>query len=119
MWKDEGYLLDILTEARKLMNRFSGVPREDFATNEERQYAAFWSIAVMGEAAGKISSDFKDTHPDIPWREMIGIRNVLVHNYARIDLDIVWSVITYSVPRLIHVIEPLVPGENEVLDDEV
>lgn len=114
MWKDEGYLLDILTEARKLVNRFAGAKREEFDSSEERQYTAFWSIAVMGEAAGKISQEFREAHPDIPWREMIGIRNVLVHNYAHIDLDIVWGVITYSAPRLIKAIEPLVPGEKDV-----
>ena len=114
MWKDEGYLLDILTEARKLVKRFADVPREEFNTNEERQYVAFWSIAIMGEAAGKISLEFKNAHPDIPWREMIGIRNVLVHNYARIDMDIVWGVITYSAPKLIRAIEPFVPSENDV-----
>ena len=114
MWKDEGYLLDILTEARKLVNRFIDVSREEFYTNEEKQYSVFWSITVMGEAAGKISQEFRASHPEIPWREMIGIRNILVHNYARIDLDIVWGVITYSAPRLIQAIEPLVPGENEV-----
>ncbi len=114
MWKDEGYLLDILTEARKLVNRFTDVSREDFYANEEKQYSAFWAITVMGEATGKISPEFRAAHPDIPWREMIGIRNILVHNYARIDLDIVWGVITYSAPRLIQTIEPLVPGENDV-----
>jgi len=46
MWKDEGYLLDILTEARKLVNRFTDVSREDFYANEEKQYSVFWSITV-------------------------------------------------------------------------
>ena len=99
MWKDEGYLLDILTEARKLVNRFTDVSREDFYANEEKQYSAFWAITVMGEATGKISPEFRASHPEIPWREMIGIRNILVHNYAHIYLDIVWGVITYSAPR--------------------
>jgi uncharacterized protein with HEPN domain len=99
MWKDEGYLPDILIEAQKLVTRFTDVSREDFYTNEEKQYSVFWSITVMGEAAGKISPEFRASHPEIPWREMIGIRNILVHNYARIDLDIVWGVITYSAPR--------------------
>jgi uncharacterized protein with HEPN domain len=113
MWKDEGYLLDVLNEARKLVRRFRDVSREEFFRDEERQYVAFWSIAVMGEAAGKISPEFRAEHPDLPWREMIGIRNVLVHNYARIDLDIVWGVITHSAPQLIRSIGPLVPGEDE------
>ena len=53
MWKDEGYLPDILIEARKLVTRFTDVSREDFYTNEEKQYSVFWSITVMVEAAGK------------------------------------------------------------------
>ncbi|MFA6470705.1 MAG: HepT-like ribonuclease domain-containing protein [Candidatus Latescibacterota bacterium] len=113
MWKDEGYLLDILNEARKLVLRFKGITRDGFSLDEERQYVAFWSISIMGEAAGKISPEFRTNHPELPWREMIGIRNVLVHNYARIDLDIVWGVITISASQLINVIEPLLPGEEE------
>lgn len=81
------------------MNRFTEVSREDFYTNEEKQYSVFWSITVMGEAVGKISLEFRATHLDIPWREIIGIRNILVHNYVQIDLDIICGVITYSAPR--------------------
>ncbi|MDP2983695.1 MAG: DUF86 domain-containing protein [Candidatus Latescibacter sp.] len=114
MWKDEGYLLDIFNEAKKLVRHFQGVSRQDFFRDEERQYVAFWSISVMGEAAGKVSQKFRAENPDLPWREMIGIRNVLIHNYARIDLDIVWGVITHSAPQLIQSIGPLLPDKDEV-----
>jgi len=112
MWRDEGYLLDILNEARKLVHRFQGVSRADFDRDEQRQYVAFWSIAVIGEAANKISGEFRDSHPGLPWREMVAMRNILVHDYARIDLDVVWGVITHSAPALIQAIGPLLPGEN-------
>ncbi len=114
MWKDEGYLLDIYNEARKLVRRFRGITRKEFFSDEERQYVAFWSIAVMGEAAGKISHEFRAENPDLPWREMIGVRNVLIHNYAHIDLDIVWGIITHSAPEIIRFIGPLLPEEGEV-----
>jgi len=114
MMKDDGYLLDMLNEARKLAARFSGSSRSELDRDEMRRDAALWSLTVIGEAAGKISGEFRDQHGEIPWREIIGLRNVLVHNYAEIDMDKVWGVISRSVPRLIPALEAVVPKEDEI-----
>lgn len=111
MRKDEGYLLDMLNEARKVRIRFEGTTRDVLDSDSLRRDAALWSLTVIGEAATKVSKAYRDRHPEIPWREIIGLRNVLVHNYAEVDLDIVWGVISLSIPRLIPAIEPLIPLE--------
>jgi len=54
------------------------------------------------------------THPEIPWAEMIGMRHRLIHEYFRVDLRVVWETVQRDLPRLIALIEPLVPLEDEV-----
>ncbi len=71
-------------------------------------------LEIIGEASAKISKDFRKAHSEIPWREMVGLRNRLIHQYFRIDYGIVWDTIHKDLPKLIEIIEPLVPKEDEV-----
>lgn len=114
MLKDSGYLLDMLNESRKLRERFAGAERDELDHDSIKRDAALWSPTVIGEAANKISQEFRDSHPEVPWRVIIGLRNVLVHNYAEINLNKVWGVISESVPTQIPVLETLVPKPGEL-----
>lgn len=114
MLKDSGYLLDMLNESRKLQERFAGSERRILDDDPIKRDAALWSLTVIGEAAAKVTKEFRDAHPEIPWRVIIGLRNVLVHNYAEINLDKVWGVISQSVPGLIPVLHSLIPSEAEL-----
>jgi uncharacterized protein with HEPN domain len=109
---DLDYLLDILIAARKVQRFTEGVIWEAFAVDEQLQYAIVKLIEIAGEAVGKITPPMRDAHPEIPWRDMINMRNRLIHEYARINLAIVWDVVQNDVPRLISFIEPLVPPEE-------
>lgn len=66
-------------------------------------------VQVIGEAAAKVSKQFRDSHPEIPWRPIIAQRHILVHEYGRIDDDKIWRVATVYVPQLIALVEPLLP----------
>jgi uncharacterized protein with HEPN domain len=57
-------------------------------------------LQILGEAAAKISDDFQECHPDIPWLKIIGMRNILVHDYFRIDTEAVWAVVKDDIPVL-------------------
>jgi len=59
-------------------------------------------LEVMGEAASKVSAGSREELSDLPWREMIGMRNRLIHGYASVDHHIVWNVITLDLPALLH-----------------
>ena len=63
----------------------------------------------MGEAAARISEPFREQHPDLPWRQVIGMRNRLIHGYDDIVLSVVWEVIQNDLPKLIQALEPLAP----------
>ena len=68
-------------------------------------------IQIIGEAARKISPAYKESHPQIPWTQIIGMRNRLVHEYFRVETEIVWEVVERDIPALIPLLEPLVPPE--------
>ena len=91
MRRDEGYLLDILIAARKALR-----------------------FVEEGEASARISKEFRKAHSEIPWREMVGLRNRLIHEYFRVDFGAVWDTIHKDLPKLIEIIEPLVPKEDEI-----
>jgi len=113
MWRDDAYLLDILTAARRIVQYTSSVTEAELTTNHLLQDAAIRQCIVIGEAARKVSQETKDAHPDIPWADIIGMRNRLIHEYFRINVSTVWDTVHNDIPRLIALLEPLVPPLEE------
>ncbi len=114
MQRDEAYLLDILIAARKALRFLEGMSWEDFQQSELHQNAVMRPLEIIGEAARRVSQQTRDAHPEIPWEEMIGMRNRLIHEYFRVNLKAVWDTVHNDLPSLIALIEPLVPPEDEV-----
>jgi len=112
MWRDDAYLLDILLAARKVQKYTAGVTWEQFQGNEVLQNAIMHLVQITGEAARKISPEFKAQHPAIPWEGMVGMRHRLVHDYFRIISAKIWEVVEMDLPALIPLIEPLVPPDD-------
>ena len=67
------------------------------------------SIEIIGEAAARVSKEFRDAHPEISWKGIIGQRNVLIHEYGEIRHERVWAVITQRIPELITILDRLIP----------
>ena len=95
------YLEDILNPATLAVDFLSTSTRESFEKDMLRQGATLFQLAVIGEATKHISKEFRDKHPEIPWKKMAAMRDVLVHAYHELDLDIVWNVVSNSLPELI------------------
>jgi len=112
MRRDEAYLLDILIAARKAQKFVSGIDWEGFNKNELVQHAVMRPLEIIGEAARLVSQETKDAHPEIPWLDMIGMRNRLIHKYFRVNLETVWKTIQNDIGTLISLIEPIVPPEE-------
>jgi uncharacterized protein with HEPN domain len=70
------------------------------------------SMGIIGEAASHVSVEFRDTHPEIPWRQIVGMRNFLIHVYFNVELDIVWSTAIQSVPALIVELQKLISPDS-------
>jgi uncharacterized protein with HEPN domain len=113
MSRDPAYLLDILIAARLIREYVSEVDRAEFDSNVMMQDAVMRRIGIIGEAARRVSDEFRQNHPEIPWSGMIGMRNVLVHDYDKVKLDDLWRTIENNIPSLIAQIEPLVPPDED------
>lgn len=113
MWRDSAYLLDILNAARKVRQFTTGVTEEEFEGSDLLQSATMRQLGIVGEAARKVSQETRNARPEVPWSDMIGMRNRLIHEYSRINLKRVWDTIQNDIPRLITLIEPLVPPPEE------
>ena len=81
MRRDEGYLLDMLLAAKDARSVVENLTRESFLASRVHQLASLKALETIGEAAARISDDFRAKHPEISWREIIGMRNRLIHAY--------------------------------------
>jgi len=77
-----------------------GVDEDAFLANREKSDAVIRNIEVLGEAAGNLSASFQESHPDIPWHQIVGMRNRLIHGYFGVSLKIIWQVVTVDLPVL-------------------
>ena len=113
MRQDDSYLLDMLVAARKAAQFAQGLTYESFLQSELHQNAILKVLEIIGEAASCISDAAKEVYPEIPWPNIVGLRNRIVHAYFEIDLGVVWNIINDDVPALIHILECIVPEEAE------
>jgi len=113
MNRDESHYLDMLIAARKVQAFAAGLTEEAFYESELHQSAIIRELQVVGEVARQVSDEGKAAHPEIPWAEIAGMRNRLVHEYFRISLEIVWQVVKNDIAPLIAQLDPLIPPEDE------
>lgn len=111
MRRDEALLLDMLLAARDCRAFSSGKSFEDLQSDRMLQFALFKLIEILGEAAGRVSVEFRSVHPEIPWLRIAGMRHKLVHDYFDVNLDIVREMLERDLPVLIQHLELLVPPE--------
>jgi uncharacterized protein with HEPN domain len=91
----------ILDTARIVSGWMEGVSRIEFDSNTQLQSAIIYKVQIIGEAAANLPNDFRAAHSQIPWTEIIGMRQILVHVYMDVDLDVVWNVATEQLPELV------------------
>ena len=113
MRRDDAYLLDMLLAARDAVEFARGLTYAKFECSRLHQNAIVKSVEVIGEAVSRLSLEIKDAHSEIAWREIVGMRNRLVHVYFDIDVGLVWDTVQNDLPVLIAQIEPLVPEETD------
>lgn len=95
------YLDDMLTAAEKITNYGKDLSCLDFIQKEEKTEAILYNLLILGEAAKGIPEDFRNKYPEIPWREITGMRDKIIHQYWGINQLLVWKTITEEIPPLI------------------
>ena len=106
MRDDREKLRDIL-EAIQRIDRYAVQGRQNFEENELIQTWFIQHLQIIGEASRALSQDIREQHPNVPWSPIIGMRNILTHNYFEIDLEIVWSAVERELPELKPKIEAI------------
>jgi uncharacterized protein with HEPN domain len=105
MRKDDAYLEDILQAARAIRRFTQGVSAEEFKANEEKYEAVNRKFEIIGEAARRLSPEVRRRFPQIPWKLITAMRNILIHDYDDVDLDVVWETVQRDLPALIDSVE--------------
>lgn len=112
MWKDDAWLLDMLNACRRIQRHAQGVDGAAFLSDDLRQDAIVRQFTVLGEAAKRVSPEVRTAHPEIPWQQIAGFRDVVLHQYERVNLPRVWQIVTDELPRLAAQLAALVPPET-------
>lgn len=101
--------------ASEILEFVSGKSRSDLDENRMFNLSVVHLLEIIGEAANKVTSEFRETYDDIQWKSIIGMRNRLIHGYFDIDLDIVWKTITSDIPILSKKLKRIIEAEENGL----
>ena len=94
------YLEDILTSIASIEEYTKGLSFKDFSDDKKTIDAVVRNLEIIGEAARNIGQSFAEKHSELPWSEMISMRNKVIHEYIAVDLDILWKTIKEDLPKL-------------------
>lgn len=99
--KNNRLYVEHMLEAIKLVERYSnGLDFERFSKDVEKQDSIVRRLQIIGEASNRVSQEIKDRLPQVPWKKMLGMRNIIVHDYMYVDLEKVWNVVEKDLPEL-------------------
>ena len=106
---DSGWLWDMLSAARLVMEFVRGRTFDEYQADPMLRSAVERQIEIIGEAASRVSTEFQDSHPEFEWRKIVGQRPMLAHGYGKLDHELVWKAAIFHVPELAAKLAPLVP----------
>lgn len=110
MSRDQQSVQDIWNAAQEILGFTTGMDQASLTADRRTQAAVLYNIVVIGEAANRLSNDFRTQHSTVPWKDIIGMRNILAHQYEKVDADVVWNVVHRDIPDLMAMIAPLLPN---------
>ncbi len=103
--EDTVRLRHMLDAAKRAIDFMQGRAKSDLESDEQLSLAVVRLLEILGEAAKNVSEDLRKDYPDIPWRQIAGTRDRLIHGYFDVDLDIVWQIISTDLPVLVAQLE--------------
>ena len=104
--KDPKRLTDILEAIDTIFQYVGNDDMEAFVADRMRYHAVVYNIMIIGEAANMLTFEFRENHPETPWRQITGMRNFLIHGYHQVEKDIVWKVVEDD----LHLLRPQIVG---------
>jgi len=107
MNRDKAFLLDIYNAINRIVLFSKDLTKSDLKSNEEKQSAILYQVIIIGEAVKRLSIDFRNSNLAIPWKEIAGMRDILAHQYDKVNIDTLWYVVNRDIPELKIMISPL------------
>ncbi len=107
--RDDATLLDIANAARLVIEWTTGLERTTFLADRKTQSAVERQLEILGEATKRLSLTLREQHPQIPWRQIAGLRDVLIHRYDDVNPELLWETATVAVPQILPLLEGLLP----------
>ena len=107
------YLKDIVDAFERCIEFTRGMTENDFYRDVKTQYAVMRALEVAGEAAKRIPEDIRKMEPEIPWKEISGLRDVLIHSYSKIDPERLWLIIKKDLPPALILLKDLIRKINQ------
>ncbi len=113
MSRDDQSIRDMWNAAREILSFTMDMDYDSLKSDRRTQAAVLYEIVVMGEAANRISQKFQAEHPAVPWKDIIGMRNILAHQYDKVDSSVVWDAVHQDIPELMTLLQPLLLNEQD------
>lgn len=107
MNRDQAYLLDIANACKTILELTQDIDQTEFLEDKRTHLATLYELTVIGEVVKRLSNEFRQSNPEIPWKQIAGMRDKLIHNYNQIDLELTWDVVESSIPQLLVFINSL------------
>ena len=110
--RDERYLADIVEAAALIAEFVAGKTESDFLTDKLLHNAVIRQLIIVGEAVTRLSPEFCESHPEIPWRPISNFRHRLVHDYSGVDMDLAWAIAVIHTPELHNRVLVILGGDS-------
>ena len=107
--RDLSYLWDMRKYALEIKEIVEGVSYTKFTENKTLRYSIERLLLIIGEAANHVSREFQEKHPEIAWAQIVGLRNILAHDYGEVKIDKTYLTATRAIPALLEILMPLLP----------
>lgn len=107
------YLEEILDAALAAGEFVQGMSSDQFAADLKTRYAVVRALEIVGEATKNVEAAYRDSHPEIPWRLMAGMRDRLIHGYATVDYQVVWQTVTCDLPTVVPLLRAILATDAD------
>ncbi len=106
--KDEDLVGDIVEAINRINTYTAGLSYDEFFLDSKSQDAVIRNLEILGEAVKLLSNNFRENYPDLPWKEISGTRDKLIHDYFGVNIDIVWDIVKNELPSVYRKIQDII-----------